>query len=460
VVRVGATPTTAEDDARAKPVPPARPRFIVSALTTYATSLAVAVAGLANVLVTARFLGPVGRGEIALLTTIAGLTSTIALLGVEQATVNLAGREPQVRRALATNALILSGALGALAIVVLALLLTVFPALAAGLPVALLVLALAAIPLLISRVYFQALLEADYCFAVSNGIRLLSPAAGLIVNGLLGIFGVLTVTTAIAVWLTAQAAGTVILTWFIARRLEGFGPPSLALARRSLRFGVKSHVGHIMGLGNWRLDQWFVGSMAGTRELGLYSVAVAWAEALFILPTALAKVQRPDLVRAAAQRAGRQAATVFRVCVLTTVPLLVVVAAAAPILCTGVFGEDFRGAIDDLRMLLPGTFGIIAHKILGDALIAQRRPMLQNVAVSIGLVFTIALDIVLVPAYGGFGAALASTLAYTALGVAMGMIFMRALGSKGSDLLPRARDVPWLVRKVRSRLPQRRSATA
>ena len=57
-----------------------------------------------------------------------------------------------------------------------------------------------------------------------------------------------------------------------------------------------------MLLGNYRLDQWFVGAIAGSRELGLYSVAVAWAEALWYLPTALASVQRPDLVRAAAAR--------------------------------------------------------------------------------------------------------------------------------------------------------------
>jgi O-antigen/teichoic acid export membrane protein len=431
---------------------PTRPRFIVSAFTTYATSLIVSFAGLANVLVTARFMGPVGRGEIALLTTIAGITATLAMLGVEQANSNMAGREPHLRRALATNALLFSVLLSGVGVGVLWVLIACFPGIDGGLPFVLLLLGFISIPFLISRVYFQALLEADYSFGVSNGIRLLSPVMGLAVNGVLGIFGVLTVTSAIIVWLGAQVAATVVLVWFIARRGAGFGRPDMALARQSLKFGAKSHIGHVMALGNWRLDQWIVGTMAGTHELGLYSVAVAWAEALFILPTALTKVQRPDLVRATRKQAARQAATVFRVCALTTVPLLILLGVFAPVLCAGVFGHDFRGSIDDLWLLLPGTFGIVAHKILGDSLIAQRRPSRQSAAVAVGLAFTIALDVWLVPRYGGNGAALASTIAYSALGIAMATIFTRTLGGKLSDLIPRRGDVPWLVRKVRSRI--------
>ena len=63
-------------------------------------------------------------------------------------------------------------------------------------------------------------------------------------------------------------------------------------------------------LTTYRLDQRLVGAISGARELATYSVAVAWAEALWYLPTALAAVQRPDLVRARAREAGAQAAPV------------------------------------------------------------------------------------------------------------------------------------------------------
>src|SRR5919202_372161 len=82
-----------------------RPR---SATTTYAANVGAAALSLGNVLVTARLLGAVGRGQIALVATIATVASTLALLGVEQATVNVAGREPRHRAALAGNAAVMA----------------------------------------------------------------------------------------------------------------------------------------------------------------------------------------------------------------------------------------------------------------------------------------------------------------------------------------------------------------
>ena len=431
----------------------ARPRFFVSAATTYATSIAAAVAGLLNILITARFLGPTGRGEIALLITIASLTATIALLGVHQSIVNLAGREPALRATLATNAILLSGVLGAAAASALAGLIAVFPGLTGELASSLLAFVFLAVPFLIGRVYLQSLLHADYRFAFANGVRLLAPVSGIVVNGALGVIRLLSVGTAMAVGGGGQALASLLLALFVARRLAGFGRPSAAVARRCLSFGIKSHLGHVMNLSNARLDQWFVGTMAGSRELGLYNIAVAWMEPLILLPRALQTVQRPDLVRVDRGRASRQAAAVFRVGILITIPATLAIVAAAPLLCTVVFGEEFRGSVDDLRMLALGAFGIVALMLLGDALVAQRRPMLSTAAIAIALVCTIVLDVTLIPAHGSFGAAIASTVAFTAGGLGAILIFMRALRPPLRSLLPRPReDMRYLLQRARGRV--------
>ena len=435
-----------------EPEAPGRPRFARSVVTTYATNLAVALVSLVNVMVTARFMGAVGRGDIALLTTVSGLTSTIALFGVEQSIVNLGAREPELRPALATNAALLTALLGAVAAVALAGLLLAFPGLRGDVRPAMFAFAFLAIPVLIGRVYFQALLDADYRFSFSNGVRLVAPVSGVVPNGALGVAGGLSVTSAMTVWLAGQGVSTALLVGFQARRLGGFARPSLALARRSLTFGTKSHLSHVISLGNWRLDQWFVGSMAGSRELGYYSVAVSWAEALYILPGALRNVQRPDLVRAARREAGRQAAQVFRICVLVTLPALLLMAVAAPLLCQGIFGTDFAASVDDLRWLLPGTFGIIALRLLGDALIAQRRPIRVSAATAVGLVFTIVLDLALIPRLGGEGAAIASTAAYSIGGLAVGLVFVRGLGVAPRNLVWRRGDLSRLEGRIRTRL--------
>jgi O-antigen/teichoic acid export membrane protein len=432
--------------------PAARPRFMRSAATTFATNLGVAVVSLVNVLVTARVLGPAGRGDIALLFTVAGLTATLGNLGVQQAIVNIGGREPRHRPALATNAVLLTLLLAAMVSLALGGLLVTFPGLKGDVSAGLFAFVFVAIPVLIGRVFLQAILDSDYRFSFSNGIRLIAPVSGVVANSLLAAFDELTVTTAMTAWVVGQTVSTLLLGWYVARRMEGYGRPDPALARHSLSFGAKAHVSHVLGLGSWRLDQWFVGTIAGSRELGYYSVAVAWSEALFILPGALRNVQRPDLVRAARREAGRRAAQVFRICVAVTLPAVLVMILIAPILCTTIFGDEFSDAVDDLRWLLPGTFGIVAIRLLGDALIAQRKPLLPTIAIGIALVVTIVLDIVLIPAYGGEGAAIASLAAYTVGGVAVAALFVRGLGVGAGELVLRPRDIPEFAGALRERL--------
>jgi O-antigen/teichoic acid export membrane protein len=415
---------------------------------TYATNLAVAAISLLNVLVISRALGPEGRGEVAFLITVALVSATISTFGVQQASANLAGTEPRVRPSLATNALIFAFVNGALASVVIVLLIALFPAVGAGSAPWLIGVALAAIPIQILRTYFSYLVIADYGFAASNLAWVIGPIVNLVANTAIAVFGTLTVGSATVVWLVGQTLGVTILAVYVHRRLAGYGRPDVKLARRVVRFGLKAHPGNIMLVGNYRMDQWFTGSISGQRELGYYSVAVAWAEGLFFLPTALAAVQRPDVVRSTAGVAAAGAAAVFRAAVLLTVPIALGLFLLAPLLCGGVFGDQFAAATDDLRLLIPGGFGIVALKILGSALTAQGHPTLESLAIGVAFVATIVLDVLLIPRWGGEGAAVASSTAYLLGAAVVAVVFCRALGSRLLDLVPKPADVVSLARTL------------
>lgn len=424
------------------------PRFASAAIATFATQLGVAALSFFSVLVVARVLGPAGRGEIALMTTIAMLSAGLSLLGIDEANVNFAGRDPAARRALATNSLLFAGGLGAVTIALLVALGEVVPGIFGDTEPALRWLAVAVVPALILKIYLKYLVGADYGFGVVNMAWLLPPLVGLVVNVALALVGALTVATALGTWVAAHVVATALLVAYVARRGAGFGAPSLRLARRALGFGLRSHAGRVMMAGNYRIDQWFVGTMAGSRELGLYSVAVAWSEILFYLPTTLVIVQRPYLVRAEAKEAARRAARVFRGGIAITAVAALGVVVLAPFLCAVVFGSEFRGSIDDLRVLVFGAFGVLAMKLFGNALTAQRSPTRASVAAAVAFAATIALDVLLIPAHGGLGAAIASGLAYTAGGIAAGLLFRRFFGTQLRALVPRPSELPLIVREV------------
>jgi O-antigen/teichoic acid export membrane protein len=427
-----------------------RPSFASAALLTYGTNLVVAFLSLLNVLIVSRTLGPVGRGDVVFLTAIAWLVSNLSTFGIQEANANLGGAQPRLRPALATNSILFATLFGVVAAGLLTLLIAVFPAVAGESQLSLRTLTFASLPVLILAVYLRFLVQADYGFRVTNAAWLITPLANVSVNGLLAVLGLLSVATAVSTWIAGQVLGTALLIWYVSSRLAGFGRPDLGLARRTAWFGLKAHAGRVMLLGNYRLDQWILGAVAGSRELGLYSVAVAWAEALWQLPTALAAVQRPDVVRAKAREAARQAATAFRAATVFTFALAVVFIAAAPILCVAFFGESFRGSIDDLRVLVVGAFGVVAVKQLGSVLTGQGKPTLTSIAIGISFAATVVLDVVLIPPFAGLGAAVASTIAYTVGGTAVVLIFARTLGGGFDALVPRRSDLILLWSKLRT----------
>ena len=426
---------------------PSRPPFARSAVLTYGTNVAVATLSLVSVLITSRALGPEGRGEVAFLTTVGYLTAQLATLGIQQAVVNIAGRRPPTSGALAGNSVVLSAVFGGIAVAAVGLLFVTVPAAGGGAAGWLQALVLAAVPVLILQVCLQFLAQAHYLFGASNAAWLLVPVVMVLSNGVLAGFGELTVGRAVGAWVGGQVLATLLLGQAVVRRV-GVGRPDRALAREMVSFGVRAHLGRVMLLGNYRLDQWILGSVAGPGALGPYSVAVAWSEALFFLPTALSAVQRPDLVRADPGEARRRASDVYRLAMVATIPLAAGLIVLAPILCTSLFGEGFGAAVPELRVLALGGPGIVALKLFGNALTAQRAPMRETAAIAIAFVAIVILDVALIPSHGGLGAAVASTLAYSAGGVAAALIFVRTLPGPRGDLLPRAADLRALGRQV------------
>lgn len=436
--------------AQGSPSPPGprEPRrtgsFRAAAATTYLAWAGSSSLGFLNVLIVARSLGATGRGDVALVTAVATLTAVCVSLSVHESHANLAVSRPDSRSSLVANSLVFALVLGAIGAGGIFALSTYFPGVTGEVSRDIFLLALPAIPVVILFNYLSILLRADYHFAVANLALFLVPALTATANGALALTGGLTIRLAVTTWICANGVATALLLG-VALRYLTVSRPDGALARESLGFGVRAHGGVVMATGTFRLDQWLVGSLAGSRELGFYSVAVSWAETLFFLPTVVQLVARPDIARGDDARAARRAAAVTRAAVLLSLPLIVVLILGAPLLCAGVFGDDFSASVDDLRILAIGGLGIVVLKILGTALVARDRPLLDTLALSVAFVATIALDLLLIPAHGGAGAALASTAAYLLGGAAAAVVFVRAMGIHAHELVPRRRDLDALV---------------
>jgi O-antigen/teichoic acid export membrane protein len=399
-------------------------------------------------MIVARSLGPTGRGDVAFLIAVGTLTANLSTWGVQESNANIGGTRPQARAALATNSVVFAILFGAIAAVFLIVLTAWFPAVGGQVDRGWLVVVCCSLPILILKVYLQFLAQSNYKFSVTNAAWIIGPVTTATVNTTLLLLGALSVGTAITAWIVGQSLGTLILLVHIARSC-GFARPDVPMGRESFIFGLKTAGGRFMQMGNYRGDQWFVGAIAGSRELGFYTVAVAWAEALYYIPGVLVLVQRPDLVRATRRDAAELATKVFRVALLISGTFALFLAIFAPILCTVVFGAEFSSSVILLRVLALSAFGICALELLGNALTAQRHPLLTTAVNGITFIGTVVLCASLIPSLGALGAAIATSGAYTVGGIATIVIFRRALPTPLEDFVLRRSDATWFLSKMR-----------
>lgn len=210
------------------------------------------------------------------------------------------------------------------------------------------------------------------------------------------------------------------------------GAPDLRLARQVVSYGARGQLGGLMTLLNLRLDFVLLSALAGPVVLGTYAVASKFAELLRLPGTALTWVTYPELAGAEPEAAARRARRLIRpaqlVVWLPAVPLFILTDPVVRLL----YGGDFSSATPQARVLIVGMLLGGAAGLASGYLYGRGRPGMNSIAMGVGLVVTVALDIVLIPRYEAMGAAVASAIAYL---VADGVLVAMLLRFSGRSLL-------------------------
>ncbi len=166
---------------------------------------------------------------------------------------------------------------------------------------------------------------------------------------------------------------------------------------------------------NYRVDVYFVNAFAGSAQLGLYTVAVGLAQQMWIVPYSMSGPLFSRVSADGKQEGSRDVTGyAFRLTLLFSLLMGLCVAVAGPLLIPLVYGGRFRGASTMLLYLLPGVIAIGPSSPIAAYLAGVGSPIDGMRAHVVGLVFTVGLDLLLVPRWGGQGAALASSASYIA----------------------------------------------
>ena len=224
-------------------------------------------------------------------------------------------------------------------------------------------------------------------------------------------------------WLLVVAlllADVVVAVWAwlrIGRRASAggarlLGRPDRELATDMVRFGARSQVGGLVMLLNLRLDVIVLGLFAGPAPVGVYVVASKFAELLRLPALALSWVIYPRVAREGTAIMLRQAQRWLPKLLVFGVVTALGLAASAFVVLPVLYGPEFVDAGWPTAVL---ALGLVLQPVAGVAtgfLMGAGRPGLNSAILGAGLVVTVVLDVILIPAHGALGAAWASAAAY------------------------------------------------
>ena len=435
-------PPTAEDGVRADPAddlaPPVEPNLVRRAEIPGARNVGrntleiLVFRGLSTplalglVVLQSRFLEPSGRG--AYVVAVLGVTIFARLLGqLGVAVTNRLREEAGATRALVQRALAIGILAGSVAVPLITVVGSSLGRIDASVA---LVAALALVPNVVWQTISGVLLGLAR-IRLWNYVQLGSPVLTFLGLAVLVVWLDGGVLAAVGAWALANAV-TAALALAATRDLWlPLAVPRLGdrTARLLARLALAMGGVQVVNLVSYRIELFVLDRYEGLDDVGVYSIAMQAAEAMWLIAAALANAVTAPAVHETERGAARLVAQAAWRGLYLTAAVALAVALVAPFAIPLVLGEEFEGAGTALLLLLPGVVAYAPVTVLVVYVAVRRgRPRLSLAVSVVAMALTLAPALFLIPAYGRSGAALASTIGYVA-GAILAWIFFARLRS-------------------------------
>lgn len=351
----------------------------------------------------ARGLGLTERGDLAGATAPFLLAVAAATFGLPEAMVFLTARAACVdRRVLLRAALVLALAggiaAGGLALLVSPALRTADARLASWLCLALL-------PFCLGIGAVRGAAMGVHAWTRVSLEKILTATSRLAAIGCLYLTGNLGVVSGALAIAGSMVIGTAAYAGVFANRRGSAFPRPLHPSAELLGFGLRYWSGSLAGTLLSRLDQVLMVPLTSSAELGLYAVAVSIAEVALILNLALKDIM---LATEAGDGNRERVASFARISTLLTSALGVAVLVLSWFAVEPLFGPEFTGSRQIIATLILGVILGNPGSICGAGMSGWGRPGLRSISVAAAAVLNFVLVLLLVPAFGGLGAAYAT----------------------------------------------------
>jgi O-antigen/teichoic acid export membrane protein len=399
------------------------------------------VLGLITSIVTARVLGPSGKGTLAALTFVTMLVSQSATLGLgDAAVVRIGQAKASAQRALSASLAVVMLTSLAGAAIVLGYAVVQLPVGDTGIWAAVGVACLTVVAGGVGQLLIYVVYARQRVVAVSV-LTIAMSAAGTLAVLLLCVVVDLDVLGAALAGLAATLLGLLVAAAMLSRERLRLRPRvDRAYLGPALSFGLRAQLANLLAYSTARVDLLIVYALASSRDAGLYSVALTLGTITGFVAIALSFASFPRMTGMPEAEARMLTAEMVRMATILGTVLAVILGLVLSTLISVLLGTSFAGALVPGLVLLAANVVWGGQWLLSRALAARGDPSLLIRSFALNLATMVALDLLLVAVAGATGAALGTLLASFA-GLAVCLRTYRQHGVPASAFIPRRADV-------------------
>lgn len=396
-------------------------------------------------ILTARTLGPQGRGELAAMILWPLFVASVTTLGVPSSLIYYLRNRSEERRRLAANGFATSLITGVIAAAVAALVLPWWLHQYSPTLIHAAQLFLLTVPLCSVTLAGRAVLEASHDFAASNAIQLLTPLATLVVLLLfLGAHHLTPYTAAISYIAAALPSFGLMLSRML-RAGYRMAAPQLAVIKQILQYGIRSYGIDILGTLALQVDQVLVVSLLSPGAMGSYVVVLSLSRMLNVFQNSVVMVLFPKAAGHDAETVLAMTGRCVRVSGLATMICGALICLTGHVLLRVVYGAEYAAAAGALRILVLEAILSGITFVLAQPFMALNRPGVVTVLQGLGLSLSVPMMLVLIPRLGIYGAAVSLLVSTSARLIFVCAGFRIFLKVRPPRLLPGRSDVEALM---------------
>ncbi len=402
-------------------------------------------------MITARNLGPGGRGEQAALILWPEFLANVVTLGIPSALVYNLRRYPEERNKFFSAAVIICTVLSISSAIVGLLFLPKWLSQYPPEMIRVAQLFMPIVPIFLLAQLFAVSLEASSQFAISNIGKYMMPVGTLII--LVG----LVVTDNMTSYTAAMAyilPGIVVFLSRVAylRQIFKFQWSGLTRAyRRLVSYGVRSYGVELVKTLSGQLSQVVIVGLLSSSNLGVYVVALNLSRMMTVFQTSFVTVLFPTVAGRPKQEVVALTSRAVRVSLAMTCCAGIVVSLLAPLVLDALYGEKFLAGIAVFRILLVEVIISGTVWVFLQAFMAVGKPGFVTLLQGLGVAISVPLMLVLIPIYGMEGAGIALLCSSFIRLVLVYGSFGFILQVKPPSLLLNKQDLDFIRQSIRSK---------